>query len=215
MTYFSVLSRDLKLELLQHFWITEINILSSELDEFKLFVNDELFWREIYRTHIASNFSYKNLCLTRSDAILNSYLYKDSYTKIDCCLVVGAQNALPYCFDQTNNIAEGSSAYITCGYYEFMRRLVEEKDINTITYLYKNKYIISNHMIGGLIRSSSLFKYFVPSIIGADKTFVGKCLNEVDMYLCHSIDKQFRKELKEIRRYLKTLKKFYKESCKE
>jgi hypothetical protein len=208
MTYFSILSLDLKSELLQYFWLNDIDELSKQLTDFQQLRHNELFWREIYKTHIDKDFSYRDICLKKCYAILKTRLTKESgifnRTMLDSCIYHSANNSLVYCIDKTNNsICENiirPDRYVSS---KGLRKLVANEDTSTLHYLYNKGYISEDDIAEVTLSNLTLFKHFVPSIIKINKGhYLGLFAN---IYLVHpniiSNSKLYDK-YKEVEQYL-------------
>lgn len=165
MTYFLILSPDLKSELLQHFSIEVIDKLCSQLTAFHYFLHDNNFWKQVYVTHISDNSSYRNLCLKSSNSVYhNTINYID--TIICNCLYEDAKKLLPYVIDKTNKLF--NREVDTNVSYSTMRHLIRTKDIKTIKYLYENGHLNVNDFVSEMFFYPTLFKYFIPAIIQTD-----------------------------------------------
>lgn len=209
MTYFSTLSPDLKSELLQYFWIDEIAKLSTQLIDFEQLGHNECFWREVYKTHIDKDFSYKDLCLKKWYAISRTYLRNEEkdkhehYTMLDSCIYHNASNSVAYCADKTNNLMSDIDQYLSCVKPEVIGKLVTEEDISTLLYLYNKGYLSSNDILETALNNLTVFKYFVPSIITINKSHYLDLF--ANIYLTHpytiSNAKRYRK-FKEVEKYI-------------
>lgn len=213
MAYFSVLSRDLKLELLQHFWITEINILSSKLGDFKLFRNDELFWREIYRTHFENISTFRELCLNKSQLIQDRYDSRlhGCYSILDSCLSLCMSKSIPYHIDLTNCMmvirpfpGEDRSYVSPIPLME----LATKNEIAMIKYLYDTNHLGKSTFLNCMYSHPAVFKYFVPSIVPLtthDIFTVKELIDNTRRIGGHNLSPSDHERLREVESYLLSL----------
>ena len=123
--YFSRIPSDLKMELLLHFWITEIDQLTRQIGELNYLQTDEVFWNTVYWTHLKDDtreqicrenqmeLPAKKICLPSKrltclaiidDFHENSHIFPTCGNILIYMISYNYLRAIPFILDSTNQL---------------------------------------------------------------------------------------------------------------
>jgi len=111
MLYFTILPYDLREYLLQHFWISQLNDIITNIDSFHYLINNNRFWKDAYTSHFDDKFKerkskrrhpdFKNLCLDTAKK-LNDTQLTGRNNFLDRAIIEKCYNTIPFILDWKN-----------------------------------------------------------------------------------------------------------------